>query len=313
MHKKILALIVLSLSLALTTALVVAPRSTLAQTSLTLSRVKVSLWPEFDRSAMLVIYRLTLPPQTTLPAEMSVRIPASTGSLNAVAASHPDGSLLSLTYSLEDEGEWTRVVFQATTPEVQFEYYDNSLTKEGAARHFEYHWPGDYAVNSFVIEIQQPVGASEMRISPSLGAGVPAADGLTYFTSEVGPLTQGQSFTITLDYQKPDNSLSQDSVSVAPSAPLVDSDSGSNWSSLLPYLLGGLGILLLGGGAYWYWRSGQQESPQTRRKRGARKRAAVRSEPVSEASGHVYCHQCGKRAAPGDRFCRACGTQLRIS
>jgi hypothetical protein len=308
MHKKILALIILSLSL----ILAMAPAGALAQEPLALSAVKVSLWPEFDRPNTLVIYRLTLPPQTTLPVEMSVRIPASTGSLNAVAANHPDGSLLNLTYSLEDDGEWTRVVFQATTPEVQLEYYDNSLVKEGTARRYEYRWPGDYAANSFVIEVQQPVGASDMRISPSLGAGNPGSDGLNYYTSEVGPLSQGQGFTISLAYQKADDSLSQDSVSVAPSAPLVDSASGSNWSSALPYLLGGLGVLLLGGGAYWYWRSGQQEAPQVRRKRGARRKAAERSEPPGEASGYVYCHHCGKRAAQGDRFCRACGTQLRI-
>ncbi|RMF50517.1 MAG: zinc-ribbon domain-containing protein, partial [Anaerolineae bacterium] len=24
-----------------------------------------------------------------------------------------------------------------------------------------------------------------------------------------------------------------------------------------------------------------------------------------------YCPQCGKRAAPADRFCRTCGTKLR--
>jgi hypothetical protein len=70
--------------------------------------------------------------------------------------------------------------------------------------------------------------------------------------------------------------------------------------------------LLLGGGAYWYWRSGRQQAPEPKRKRGARRSSSERIEEAGEVSGHIYCHQCGKRAAQGDRFCRACGTQLRI-
>ena len=125
MCKKILVLIALSL--------LCLPTGVLAQEPLALSAVRVSLWPEFDRPAMLVIYKISLPPQTMLPVEMSLRIPGNAVP-NAVAARHPDGSLLNLNYSQEGSGEWSRLVFQATTPEVQVEYYDNSMTKDGAAR-----------------------------------------------------------------------------------------------------------------------------------------------------------------------------------
>jgi hypothetical protein len=304
MRKKVLALFVL--------IMIVVPAVVHAQGTLTLSAVDVSLWPEFDRSSMLVIYRLTLSPQTPLPAEISLRIP-STAVTNAVAVRNPDGSLYNVNYSVEESAGGNRLVFQATTLEVQIEYYDSALEYDGTSRHYSYQWFGDYATETTRIEVQQPVGATDMRISPSLGSGQPGSDGLIYYRSDIGPLADSQKFTISLDYEKPDASLSQDSASVESPIPIDNNAVTLDWSSALPYLLGVLGILLLGGGAYWYWRSGQDDGKKSRRKRGARRRASEPADDeISVEADHVYCHQCGKRAARGDRFCRACGTQLRI-
>jgi hypothetical protein len=52
-----------------------------------------------------------------------------------------------------------------------------------------------------------------------------------------------------------------------------------------------------------YWRSTQssEEKPQRRRHH--------QNEAESE---QAYCHECGARAHAGDRFCRTCGSRLRI-
>jgi len=71
-------------------------------------------------------------------------------------------------------------------PEIQVEYYNPELIKENKHRHFEFSWQGDYSVDSLSIQVQQPAGASNMVITPSLGKGVESADGLIYYTSQVG-------------------------------------------------------------------------------------------------------------------------------
>jgi hypothetical protein len=289
------------------------PGFAMAQEPLILSAVNVSLWPEFDRPSMLVIYRLTLSPQIMLPVEMTLRVPSS-AVINAVAAQNPNDSLYNINYSLDEVGPWSQLTFQATAPEIQIEFYDDALEVDGDARHYSYQWLGDYATDSSQLEVQQPIGATNMRISPSMGSGQPNADGLVYYRSDIGPLSQGQDFEISLDYEKSDDTLSQEYVSVAPSTPLDDNTLAINWSTYLPYILGGLGIFLLGGGAYWYWRSGSGGDSSPKRKRGTRRKASdqVRVKP-EETSSHVYCHQCGNRAERGDRFCRSCGAQLRIN
>ena len=64
----------------------------------TLTSAQVSLWPEYDKPSMLVIYRLTLPPQVSLPANLTVSIPSRVGKPNAVASRQANGTLLNAQY-----------------------------------------------------------------------------------------------------------------------------------------------------------------------------------------------------------------------
>ncbi len=282
-----------------------------AQSPVRLSNLEVDIWPEYDRPGVLVIYRVTLPPEISLPVDLTLRIPAEVGEPNAVAAKQMDGALYSLAYDRQVSGDWSLINFTATMPELQVEYYDPSLELQGASRHYEYQWPGDYAVDALMIQVQQPYQASGLRTSPALGGGIVGQDGLAYYNAQVGALEEGQTFNLAVDYEKATDTLTVESLQVLPSAPV--SSSTSDWqsqiSAVLPWGLGFLGLALIVGGGLWYWKSGQRadDKPKPRRRRSS----ATGSE-VAPAEGHIYCHQCGKRAAPGDRFCRTCGARLRL-
>ena len=284
--------------------------------ALTLPSVEVDLWPEYDRPGVLVIYHLTLPASVSLPADVTVRIPAAAGKPNAVAVRQADGSLVNVPYDPQTSGEWSLINLKASTPEVQVEYYDPGLVVQGTARHFAYKWPGDYAVDSMVVKVQQPAGASDMTISPTPGNTFTANDGLVYHTTNVGALATGQSFEITLDYQKFTDSLTAPTLDIYPSAPINETTAGRlTLISVLPWIAGALGLLLIAGGAFWYWQSGREKPALARR---ARHKPAAEREATGPAAppvedGRVYCHNCGKRAGPGDRFCRTCGTPLRAA
>jgi len=286
-----------------------APGNVLAQGELRLPSVEVDLWPEYDRPTVLVIYRLTLPASASLPQELQLRIPSS-AEINAVAVRQADGNLFTIPYDRQLAGDYMEISFQATLPDVQIEYYHPGLVKEGSSRHFEYTWPGDYAVESMEVQVQQPVDAADMRISPDLGNGVTAGDGLTYYTAQVGSLDAGQTFSITFDYIKPNDTLSSSNLQLEPSAPISDTPAGTSLTTILPWVLGFLGVVLIAGGGIWYWQSGR-EPAQTKRRTRRKASAGPESAPPAQEVGYIYCHQCGKRAAPGDRFCRTCGAQLR--
>ena len=287
------------------------PRVVRAQNPVKYSSLEIDLWPEYDRPAMLLIYRAILDPGVSLPAQLIVRIPSAAGKPTAVAVGTALDSVADVEYQQQVSGEWSEISFLATGPAVQVEYYDPSLLKDGVTRRYKYTWSGDYAVDSLAIQVQQPTGATTMTISPALDKGQTSQDGLIYFNKKVGSLAAGEPFSLDLSYEKTSDTLSVKNLPVEPSTPINGSGSfRSGMMAVLPWLLGLLGVGLLVGGGLWYWQSGRGREPGIFEPRRRRKRAGAR-ETVS-AEGYIYCHNCGKRAGPGDRFCRTCGTRLRV-
>jgi hypothetical protein len=280
-----------------------------AQDPIRFSAVEIDLWPEYDQPEVLVIYRITLAADTPLPTALSVRIPAHVGEPNAVALKQPDGQLFNTQYDLRSDGEWSVITLTASMLELQIEYYDPNLTRETGQRGFEYNWPGDHAVDALSVQVQQPLGATNTSITPGPVTSAMGADGMTYFTKNIGSLMQDQRFDLKVSYQKETDSLTVVRQPVQSSEPLATTPAWqSSLLSALPWLGFILGVGLIGGGIYWYWRTGQQrqEKPSKRRRRS---RPAAQAE---QAGGtEIYCHHCGNRAGPGDQFCRACGTRLR--
>ena len=288
------------------------PLRVLAQNPLSLNSMFIEIWPEYDKPSVLVIYQMTLSSTTAFPATVSVRIPVTAGEPNAVAERQTDGSLYKITYTRKVAGEWATINFTTTASQLQIEYYDQGLTKDGNARHYQYVWPGDYAISQLTIQVQQPAGATDMGIAPSLGAGVVGGDNLTYYTQDIGAITAGQTIKINIDYQKTNDALSAENLQVQPSAPVPQSTASDlNISAWLPWILGILGAGLIIGGIVWYWQTGRQRP--ARKTRRQRSRAVTNETEGSSGSdeAEVYCSKCGKRASPGDQFCRSCGTPIR--
>jgi hypothetical protein len=281
-----------------------------AQDPLKFSSMFVEIWPEYDKPSVLVIYQITLDPATTLPATIAIRIPTAAGNPNAVAGQQADGSLYNITSTRVVDGEWATISFTTTSSNIRLEYYDPGLTKDGNARHFQYTWPGDYAISQLTLQVQQPVGATNMVISPSLGAGATGSDNLIYYTQDVGAVSTGQIIQITIDYQKTSDQLSAQ-VPLAPSAPVPQSSTlDLNISAWLPWILGILGAGLIIGGIIWFWRTGRQRPSRQPRRRHSKVDSIEPEADSSSEEDAIYCSQCGKRASPGDQFCRSCGTPI---
>jgi len=278
-----------------------------AQGEVRFSSAEVDLWPEFDRPAVLVIERLMLAPDTALPVELAVRVPAQ-ATVNAVARLEVGGTLVNIDYERQIQGDWAVISLSATSRDVQIEYYD-ALTKQGAARHYVYQWAGDYAADLFTVQFQMPAGASGLQTTPALPNSSVGADGLTYYTAEFGALTAGQTFTLEVIYQKATDTLSAPSLSVQPAENPGTASGRVTLAKYVPWVLGGLGTVLLLVGlmvGLFYWHGRWRDSGGA-----SRQRHAARREKPGELAAVIYCHQCGRRAQPGDLFCRACGTRLR--
>ena len=282
------------------------PQAGKAQADIVLATLEINLWPEYDRSDMLVIYKITLLPES-VPADLTFRIPQAAGEPYKVATWAEDGNLYETPYTFSLGSEWSQVNFRANATEFQIEYYDPRLQKSVDGKHsFSYTWPGDYTVNSAAIVVQQPQDASQMQFTPSNVTSFKGVDDLVYYADQIGKLGKGQTYDFSLSYIKTTNVLTFEKQQVRPTTSLPQ----SMWNRGLPWALGVLALLLISGGVWIYWRSGQPQSGERRRKR-RKVTSQAGGEAAVEDTG-AYCHICGRRATPGDTFCRSCGTKLRV-
>ena len=301
----------------LVTALLTSGFTQAAGNSVTISKLEVNIWPEYDRPETLVIYRITLSSDTKLPAQISLRIPRAAGSPYSVAIKDLDGLLYDLEYTLVSEGDWDRIDLITPGSELQVEYYDPGIQIDGLQHTVNFRWFGDYPIQDLTVIVQQPRGAYNLSISPDLGTGTTNPDdNLVYYKSSLGPLDAGTPFNLTLKYDKADNSLSATLVSVKPSGQFpVKQTLSSQASSLLNLILHDRGLLLTGILILsWLvlfllalWLAGSHLFDRFKRKP-----KPVEHEEENESSPPVYCPQCGKKAHPGDVYCRVCGGKLPV-
>ena len=293
-----------ALALLLFLVLLISPHPAHAQGNISLDTVAVSVWPEYDRPTVLVIEHMIVSADTSLPTTMTFRIPAAVGKPTAMAVGQTPQTVGDTPYTLKPDGDWVDVIVQVKAPAIQFEYYDPSLLKVGAARQFVYKWGGDYAVKAFHVELQQPFDANGVETNPPLPDIYTSSDNLIYHAGDFGSLSAGQAFSLTAKYQKDSDALTISSTNLQPSAPVNENTTGRvSLQSYLPWIFGAFGVLMIAGGLYYYIRG--QARPRLARKR----RHAASEEQVE---GQTYCPQCGTRARNGDRFCRTCGTRLRV-
>lgn len=280
-----------------------------AQSSIAFDQVLIKIWPEYDRDAVLIIQDLFLAESVDLPARVTLQIPAAVGDPYSVAVRELDGMLYLLDYEKETDQEWLYITFTTAFPEVWIEYYDPSIEVNGDLHAYSFNWPGNYSVSSMQIEVQKPYSATDMVFKQSMGSSVVGADGLTYFTSTIGAVNAGSSFNLDFSYVKSDDTLSSQVISeqqVSVTQPITEETKGRlSFKQIFPWLLGGLGIVVITIGAFWYVQNQKKQTVP------AYKRHTTRKMNKPDDGEVIFCHQCGNKAKPGDSFCRSCGTRLR--
>ncbi|PWH16514.1 MAG: hypothetical protein DDG60_04060 [Anaerolineae bacterium] len=275
------------------------PRPVRGQSAVVFESLNIELWPDFDQPSVLVLYDFSLSAETALPAQVNIRMPAG-AQLFAVARDEGN-ALMNVEHAPPvQEGNYSVVTFIVTERlKYRVEFYI-PYVRQAQKRSFIHTWTGDYPVNTFSLVLQEPRAAINILTEPEMTVRETRADGLFYRTLSLQNLSAGERVALKVSYENPRSELTaarpQTISSLEPSQPLF---------SLLPWLLGGLGLALMIGGGVWYWLSGRSGTTLSRSRR------RHTTQPEEKTSDSVYCTQCGKRAQTGDRFCRACGTRLR--
>jgi len=277
-----------------------------AQTSgrIEIATLDVSLYPEFNRPSMLVMYSIELDENTPLPAEITLQIPIDAQSLSTTNLDEDD-NVISLNTEAVDIGLWKDVHFTAITRNIQVEYYDPNLVKEGVRRTFEFEWLSIYPVNSLRITIRQPFGASNVHSEPSLDRRFTGAGNIEYYTKELGPIPAGNLFSLIMIYTKNPSNPAYPALVVEPAVTINEETPGKTPSplSVVLWLLSFAVAVLIMVGLYYWWFHTTTVEEQERVVKGVG--------IMNPEKQVVFCHECGRRSSPGDSYCSNCGTELR--
>jgi hypothetical protein len=286
--------------------LMVFPSTAGAQGGTKLDSLNIELWSEYDKPSMLVINRFVVSQNTPLPASVTLRFPKD-GNLYAVALEKNGEPFYKDFDPPVQQGNWQTVTIKVESYDPhRIEYYQ-PLTRDGNKREFKYQWFGDYYVKEFSVTIRIPADSTELITSPVLESTATAENG----TVKSGIVTKsemkmGNSFQFDLQYERTSTTLTnpQAASQVQPVETVGENTPGRVSITNLPWIIGGFGLALIVIALFSYWRSTQsgEEKPQRRRHHQNEK----------EGEEPAYCHECGARAHAGDRFCRTCGSRLRI-
>jgi len=292
-----------------------------AQEVPTLSSLEISLWPEFDRPEVLVIYRGLFSADTPLPVPVEIRTPARVGQPSAMAYVGEGGQRFNQEYTTRIEDDWLVVSFELATLGFQLEYYDELLVDSASKRQYEFDFVADYGTTQLSLEAQVPPTAEGFVLEPSADSVVQQTDGLTYHIVQVGSLKQGDTKSWSLNYQKSDAGLtvSASAQSVTP-APLASvSTEATDNSTVLIFLVAFVALIAVGAGAFWLGRRTQPLSeplaaasrPQKRRGSGRGTQSQRTLAPSANGSEVAFCHHCGAELRSDADFCQKCGTAMR--
>ncbi|MBI5293914.1 MAG: zinc ribbon domain-containing protein [Chloroflexi bacterium] len=277
-----------------------------AQNEVHISTLNIKLWPEYDQPTMLVIYDFQLAENIPLPMQVTFRIPLGVNVIAVAALENEnlvnvnfDGPVVAGTWE-----EITILVEKNTT--YHFEYYA-SIIRTGEQRRYSFQWNGEYAVDSLNLSVQQPPTATALKGTPALKA-FEETDGLTYHNLTVNDLPASQAFELVVEYNKNNDTLTVPDSVIQPSAQLDENTTGRvSLSNYVPYLVGGLGVVLVASGLGYYFLFARRDASHETARRRRRQAAVTEDDPTKV----IYCSQCGERTHSGDRFCRVCGTRIR--
>lgn len=268
----------------------------------TLSQMNIDLWPDYDQAMVLVIMDGEIPPETTLPATLTLPLPAQ-ADLNAVAQFADDGSLRMITDFTVDSA-LNNLTMTAPTARFRVEYYI-PYTVQGDSRQFDFMWRAAVNVTLMAVSIQQPAAATSLSVTPPATSRT-GNDGLTYYDLAPQAVPANTPYQVTLSYRMPSPALTAGNAvtSATPAdagTPATADNGSSSWLLALGVLVLAVAVAVTG------WRLSRQRPPA--RVYRPRPRASVTQTPPTTTPAR-FCRQCGAPAHSDDRFCGQCGASL---
>lgn len=157
----------------ITAIIVMAASAAFAQDSMTMKQLIYSIWPEYDKSDVLIIYSGKFVNDTGKPfnEKLAFYIPKG-AKINMLCET--EKGMLCQRYIVEDAGKYSRVVWRPSRTiapgeefPVMFEYYIDYFDETISQRRFTDIFRAPFPVKNLTVEVKKPTGAENFQMNPA--------------------------------------------------------------------------------------------------------------------------------------------------
>jgi mono/diheme cytochrome c family protein len=275
------------------------------RSGLRITRLQLSIWPEYDDPRVLLIVRGELAPGVAYPTHVTLPIPKGAELIGAGMISEL-GELLLHPHRVIPGDASDSLEITLPSPGFFAELYFDPFEASGDAKRFGYTFEAPYPINQFDVDIQMPYTASEFGTEPPAMAQETEGRDTTYHRFAYRDVAAGQPTTFTVSYVKTDP---QPSVPKAGSPPAADSPAARGpQDRLLIYfgILAGVTAAYVLGTLLWIAYRRRRAAPTSPETQPLPLTAPSVPPPVAPAAAN-FCSHCGRALDADYAFCPGCG------
>ena len=272
-----------------------------SDTTLKISHLHLSIWPEFDDPRVLVTLRGEMAPSDAFPTHITLPLPKGAEIVGAGMVSEQNELLLHPHRIIPGDDQDT-LDLNLPSPRFFLEFYYNPLAP-GVEQQFTYSLLSAYAIDRLEVDIQQPRHATNFTIEPQPMRHTTDEQGLHYAWFVYQHLQPHDKPTFHISYTQ---AVPGPSVARPPSPPDVVRQPRSPLPSTLLAFGILVGVAVVGSACVWLFSVYQRRHPKPL---VAPPAAPQDSQPRATTTAN-FCSNCGGKLKPEHRFCPACGRQL---
>lgn len=148
--------------------------------TLTVGRMKVTIMPEYDSPAVLVVQEGKFTEREAFPNDVRFTLPKEVTKLTDVCSLSPGGHHFCQIFKLRYEKDYSYIDIKLPYSDFFIDYqYAPFTVKPSSQRDFTYHVRADYGINMLEVHVQEPTASKDYSIDP-MPADTYQKDGFTY-------------------------------------------------------------------------------------------------------------------------------------
>ncbi|MBI5682601.1 MAG: LPXTG cell wall anchor domain-containing protein [Deltaproteobacteria bacterium] len=187
-----------------------------ASDDLSIGRMRVSIWPEYDDPGVLVIYDGRFKDDTSFPAEAVFYIPKGASISDACSLS-PKGQHFCQLKKKKNAGDVDEVRLKLPFPNFYLSFHVNPFKEEAKGKGqrakgrkaFDYIVKTTHAIDKLEVDIQKPLRAEDFKITPQ-STEKRGFKGFEHYDYVYENVQEGQEIKFNVSYAKNDSQPSQD-------------------------------------------------------------------------------------------------------